>query len=240
MNNTPTPHNSAIKGDFAETCIICGDPMRSKYIAEKFLTNAKLINNVRGIQGYTGEYKGHKLSVMAHGMGMPSLCIYVYELFNFYGVENIIRIGTAGTISDNADLGDVVIAKSAITPSNIVESFGYNKNDIFYANAKLADAFINMANQQHIKTNSGLVVSSDVFYDSKTNLQNYASLGAVAVEMEIAMLYALANKYNKNAMAVLNITDKPLIGVGLTSEERITLMDRLIVLTLDVAITTKG
>lgn len=236
MNNTPTPHNRAKFGDFAETCIICGDPLRSKYIAENFLDDYKLVNNVRGIQGYTGYYKGKKVSVMGHGMGIPSISIYVHELYNFYGVKNIIRLGTAGAIVKDVNLADVILANVASTPSNVVENFGYELNHNFAASKNLLEKITQKAKELNMKTINGKVISADLFYDTKENFDKFIAQGAVAVEMEIAALYMLAEKFNKNAVAVLNVTDKPLEGKGLTADERISLMNKLITLCLETAI----
>ena len=235
MNNTPTPHNSAVLGDFAETCIICGDPIRSKYIAENFLDNAHLVNNVRGIQGYTGTYKGKKISVMVHGMGMPSMCIYAHELFNFYNVKNIIRIGTAGGLLPDLKLGDVLVAKTVSTPSNIVENFGFKISDVFSADSMLLKKLKQNALEKNIHTTDGHIVSTDVFYDSDENLKRHIKEGAVAVEMEIAGLYSLAQKFGKSAIAILNVSDKPLEKLYMGADERVTTMNRLISLALDTA-----
>ena len=164
MSNIPTPHINAPEGAFARTVLMPGDPLRSKFIAETYLENAVLVNNVRGVQGYTGEYKGKRVSVMASGMGMPSIGIYSYELFNFYGVENIIRIGSAGALTDKLKLRDVVAAMSAYTDSNYGHQFGFHGTLAPCCSYELLDGAVKAAEKLGQPVVPGPICSSDAFY----------------------------------------------------------------------------
>ena len=165
MSQIPTPHITAREGDFARTVLMPGDPLRSKFIAEHFLTDAVLVNNVRGVQGYTGYYQGKRVSVMASGMGIPSIGIYSYELFNFYGVENIIRVGTAGGLADTVKVRDVVMGMSAYTNSNFGRQFGFDGNVAPCCSFKLLEQAVTAARRMGIEPTVGPLYSSDIFYD---------------------------------------------------------------------------
>ena len=244
MKNYPTPHIDAKPEDFAKTVLMPGDPLRSKFIAENFLENAKLVNNVRGIQGYTGEYKGKKVSVMASGMGMPSIGIYSYELFNFFDVDNIIRVGSAGGLSEKVKIRDIVIAQGACTNSSYPQSFGINGTIAPIADYNLLETCVNKARKMNLKFEVGNVLSSDVFYnDDVTYLpkeqqssMQFAKMGALAVEMEAAALYLNAARANKHALALFTVSDHLLTGEATTAIERQTSFTDMMKLALETAI----
>ena len=216
----PTPHIKAEKGDFAKTVLMPGDPLRAKYIAEKYLENAVLVNEVRGMLGYTGTYKGKSVSVMASGMGMPSMAIYSYELFKFFDVENIIRIGTAGAISDKLGLRDIVMAMSACTNSNFANQYGLSGNIAPTANFELLKKAFETAERLNKKVYVGSVYTTDIFYDDNDNLADWRKLGILATEMECAALYLNAARLGKNALCICTISDCPLTGESCSSDER--------------------
>ena len=164
--NIPTPHITAKEGDFARTVLMPGDPLRSKFIAETYLENPVLVNNTRGVQGYTGTYKGKRVSVMASGMGIPSIGIYSYELFNFYGVENIIRVGTAGGLAETVKVRDVVLGMTSYTNSNFGRQFGFDGNVAPCCSFKLLESAVAAARKMGIEPNVGALYSSDTFYDA--------------------------------------------------------------------------
>ena len=215
-----TPHIKAEKGDFAKTVLMPGDPLRAKYIAEKYLENAVLVNDVRGMLGYTGTYKNKPVSVMASGMGMPSMAIYSYELFKFFDVENIIRIGTAGAISDKLGLRDIVIAMSACTNSNFAAQYGLSGNIAPTASFELLKKAFETAQRLNKKVYVGSVYTTDIFYDDNDNLADWRKLGILATEMECAALYLNAARLGKNALCICTISDCPLTGESCTSDER--------------------
>ena len=244
MKNYPTPHIDAKPEDFAKTVLMPGDPLRSKFIAENFLENAKLVNNVRGVQGYTGEYKGKKVSVMASGMGMPSIGIYSYELFNFFDVDNIIRVGSAGGLSEKVKIRDIVIAQGACTNSSYPQSFGINGTIAPIADYNLLETCVNAARKMNLKFEVGNVLSSDIFYnDDVTYLpkeqqssMQFAKMGALAVEMEAAALYLNAARANKHALALFTVSDHLLTGEATTAIERQTSFTDMMKLALETAI----
>ena len=215
-----TPHIKAEKGDFAKTVLMPGDPLRAKYIAEKYLENAVLVNDVRGMLGYTGTYKNKPVSVMASGMGMPSMAIYSYELFKFFDVENIIRIGTAGAISDKLGLRDIVIAMSACTNSNFAAQYGLSGNIAPTASFELLKKAFETAQRLNKKVYVGSVYTTDIFYDDNDNLADWRKLGILATEMECAALYLNAARLGKNALCICTISDCPLTGESCSSDER--------------------
>lgn len=221
MSNTPTPHISAKLGEIAKTVLMPGDPLRAKYIAESFLEDTVCFNSVRNMLGFTGRYKGKEVSVMGGGMGIPSIGIYSYELFNFYGVESIIRIGTAGAINSSVKLRDVVIAMGACTNSKYAKQ--YNLPGTFAPIASydlLSLACIN-AKDFNIKVKVGNVLSSDNFYsDDADSLLSWDKMGVLAVEMEAAGLYMNAARSGKKALCILSISDCPLRGESLSSVDR--------------------
>lgn len=221
MAMVPTPHNGAKEGDFAKTVLMPGDPLRAKYIAETYLENPRLVTSVRNMLGYTGAYKGKEISVMGGGMGMPSVGIYTYELFNFYGVDNIIRIGSAGALSDKLKLKDVVIGMGACTDSNYAAQYGLPGTFAPIADYGLLRRAVEVAEKQGTNVVVGNVLSSDAFYNANKNANDlWKSMGVLAVEMEAAALYMNAAKAGKNALCILSISDHIYSGEELSAEER--------------------
>ncbi|HOB64125.1 MAG TPA: purine-nucleoside phosphorylase [Clostridia bacterium] len=231
----PTPHINAKKGDFADTVLMPGDPLRSKYIAETFLENAALVNNVRGVQGYTGTYKGKRISVMASGMGMPSMGIYSYELFNFYDVKNIIRIGSAGAISPDLKLRDIVFGMGACTNSDYVRQYELPGAFAPIASYGLLKKAIDAAEELNYKYVVGNLFSSDTFYDDAQSLKRWQKMGVLAVEMEAAALYMNAARSGKNALCICTISDCPLTGESLPAEDRQTTFTQMMEIALELA-----
>lgn len=220
MRNIPTPHNSANIDDFAKTVLMPGDPLRAKFIAENFLEDPVLVNGVRGINGYTGMYNGKIVSVMASGMGIPSIGIYSYELFNFYNVENIIRIGSAGAISVEVNLRDIVIGQGACTNSNYASQFNLPGTYAPIASYKLLKQAVDFAQDAGVNYKVGNLFSSDTFYDDAASLSDWRKMGVLAVEMESAALYMNAARAGKNALCICTISDCPFTGESCTAEER--------------------
>ena len=220
MRNIPTPHNSANIDDFAKTVLMPGDPLRAKFIAENFLEDPVLVNGVRGINGYTGMYNGKIVSVMASGMGIPSIGIYSYELFNFYNVENIIRIGSAGAISDEVNLRDIVIGQGACTNSNYASQFNLPGTYAPIASYKLLKQAVDFAQDAGVNYKVGNLFSSDTFYDDAASLSDWRKMVVLAVEMESAALYMNAARAGKNALCICTISDCPFTGESCTAEER--------------------
>ena len=220
MRNIPTPHNSANIDDFAKTVLMPGDPLRAKFIAENFLEDPVLVNGVRGINGYTGMYNGKIVSVMASGMGIPSIGIYSYELFNFYNVENIIRIGSAGAISDEVNLRDIVIGQGACTNSNYASQLNLPGTYAPIASYKLLKQAVDFAQDAGVNYKVGNLFSSDTFYDDAASLSDWRKMGVLAVEMESAALYMNAARAGKNALCICTISDCPFTGESCTAEER--------------------
>ena len=218
--NTPTPHIAAKPGDFAETVLMPGDPLRSKFIAETFLENPVLVNNTRGVQGYTGTYKGKRVSVMASGMGMPSIGIYSYELFNFYDVKNIIRVGTAGVVRPDLKVRDIVIGQGACTNSNYVNQFDLPGTFSPICSYELLKKAVDAAEKLGVTPVVGNLYSSDAFYDDSMGLSKWQKMGVLAVEMEAAALYMNAARAGKNALGIFTVSDCPLKGLSTSAEER--------------------
>lgn len=231
-----TPHNSAAKGEIAKTVLMPGDPLRAKFIAETFLQDAKLVNNVRGIQGYTGTYQGVPVSVMASGMGMPSMGIYSHELFNFYDVENIIRIGTAGAMSPELKLRDVVAAQAACTNSNYMSQFGLEGSFAPIADYTLLETAVSIAREKGVRMPVGNVLSSDNFYNAEAGGPAWARMGVLCAEMEAAALYANAAFAHKRALALLTISDSIVTGEELPPEDRQTSFTQMMEIALGVAV----
>ena len=236
MAMVPTPHNGAKEGDFAKTVLMPGDPLRAKYIAEHFLKDAVCFNTVRNMLGYTGTYKGEKISVMGGGMGMPSVGIYTYELFNFYGVDNIIRIGSAGALSDKLKLKDVVIGMGACTDSNYAAQYGLPGTFAPIADYGLLRRAVEVAEKQGTNVVVGNVLSSDAFYNANKNANDlWKSMGVLAVEMEAAALYMNAAKAGKNALCILSISDHIYSGEELSAEERQVGFGKMMEIALELA-----
>ena len=232
--NTPTPHNAAKYGDIAKTVIMAGDPVRVKYIAENFLKNPVLYNEVRGAYGYTGTYKGKKVSVQAHGMGIPSIGIYTWELFNFYDVERIIRIGTCGSYKADVKLGSLVIAEGACTDSNYGKERGIPGYFSAIADFGLLRKAAEQAEKQGLDYEVGNVMTSDIFYNASPNQGQWPNLGVLAVEMEAYALYFNAAVSGKKALAILTVSDNTVTHEELSAEERALGMDKMIKLALEL------
>ncbi|MDO5446752.1 MAG: purine-nucleoside phosphorylase [Prevotellaceae bacterium] len=229
--NVPTPHNAAKYGEIAETVIMSGDPLRAKFMAENFLENPVQFNDVRGMLGFTGTYKGKRVSVMGHGMGIPSIAIYTYELFNFYDVKNIIRVGTAGCIQPGMKLGDIVIAQGACTNSAYIEQFRLPGTFAPIADFGLLNKAVKTCEELGYGYKVGNVMSSDNFYDEYDGWKEWQRMGVLAVEMEASALYANAAKAGKHALAILTVSDSIVDGTATTAEERRTSFTRM----MDVA-----
>jgi purine-nucleoside phosphorylase len=233
-----TPHNSAKPGDFAKTVLMPGDPLRSKYIAEKFLKDAVLVNNVRGVQGYTGKWKDTRVSVMASGMGMPAIGIYSWELYNSYKVENIIRVGSAGALQDNINVMDLVIAQGTCTNSGYIESFHFPGTFAPIADYTLMQNAVQAAKAHGATWHVGNVFSTDNFYNPKGYVGNEVArqMGVMAVEMEAAALYATAAYLGKRALCICTISDHIFKTEQLSPEERQTGFNMMIEIALDTAV----
>lgn len=236
MSNIPTPHNEAGKGQIAKTVLMPGDPLRAKFIAENFLDNALCVNAVRNMLGYTGEYKGKKVSVFGSGMGMPSIGIYSYELYHFYDVDQIIRIGSAGTISLKADLRDVVIGIGACTNSNYGDQFALPGTFAPIADFDLARKAAEIGEKLGIPTIAGNVLSSDTFYsDLKEPNEGWKKMGVLCVEMESAALYMNAARAGKKALGLFTISDSLLDGRSLSAKQRETTFTDMMKIALEIA-----
>ena len=221
MSNIPTAHNNAKANDFAKTVLMPGDPLRAKYIAETYLENPRQVTAVRNMFGYTGTYKGKEISVMGGGMGMPSIGIYSYELFNFYDVDQIIRIGSAGALQDHMKLMDVVLGMGACTDSNYAYQYGLPGTFAPIADYELMNKAIETAKRQGTNVVVGNVLSSDVFYNADPTVNDrWRSMGVLAVEMEAAALYMNAAKAKKKALCMLTISDHIYTGEALCAEDR--------------------
>mgnify|MGYP000885548643 CR=1 FL=1 len=235
MSMLPTPHNNAGAEDFAKTVLMPGDPLRAKFIAETYLETPRLVNNVRGIQGYTGTYRGMPVSVMASGMGMPSMGIYSYELFHFYGVDNIIRIGSAGALSDHLKLRAIVLGMSACTNSSYANQYKLPGTFAPTASYSLLKRASDKAEEMKLSFSVGPLFSSDTFYDDMENLKLWKAMGVLAVEMEAAALYMNAAQAGKNALAICTVSDCPLTGESCSAEERQLSLTQMMELALSLA-----
>ena len=232
-----TLHNTANPGDFAKTVLMPGDPLRAKFIAETYLENAKLVNNVRGIQGYTGTYKGKEVSVMASGMGMPSIGIYSYELYNNYGVENIIRVGSAGLLNPALKVRSIVAGMSAYSNSNFGAQFGFKGNMAPCCSFDLLEKAVAAARKMGVVMPVGPIYSTDIFYDQTEPNPTAVlrDLGVLAVEMEAYALYLNAAKAGKNALALLTISDNPFTGESLSPDEVRSTFTQMMEIALEIA-----
>lgn len=232
-----TPHINADSEDFGKTVLMPGDPLRSKFIAENYLENAKLVNNVRGIHGYTGTYKGTKISVMASGMGMPTIGIYSYELFNFFHVDNIMRIGSTGAIKEEVKVRDIVIGMGACTNSNYAAQYGLPGAFAPIASYSLMKEAIQQAESLNVTYHVGNILSSDTFYsDDKTATAAWQKMGVLCVEMEAAALYMNAARANKNALAILTVSDHIVTGEETTAQERQNSFTQMMEVALNTAV----
>ncbi|MBR2959554.1 MAG: purine-nucleoside phosphorylase [Bacteroidales bacterium] len=250
MNNTPTPHIGARKGEIAETVIMAGDPLRVKFMAENYLENPVLFNQVRGMLGYTGMRDGRRISVMGHGMGGPSIGIYTYELFNIYDVQTIIRVGSAGSIQEDLHVGDVVIATGACTNSNYAAQYELPGTFAPIADFQLARRAVEACERMGYRHKVGNVLSSDMFYAANAHNDRWQRMGVLAVEMEIAQLYMNAaycsGKWKvesgewkaeedggkrKRALGICTVSDHLITGEATTAEQRQTTFTKM----MDVA-----
>lgn len=219
-NHTPTPHIGAQYGEIAETVIMAGDPLRAKFMAENFLENPVLFNEVRGMLGYTGTRDGKRVSVMGHGMGIPSIGIYTYELFNFYGVQTIIRVGSAGAYDPELRLGDLVLAQGACTDSNYGAQFGLPGTFAPIADFGLLRRAADCCEQRGFRYKVGNVLSSDVFYSENPQTEKWQQMGVLAVEMEGTALYMNAARAGRRALVINTISDHLVTGEATTAEQR--------------------
>ncbi len=230
-----TPHNQAAPGDIAKTVLMPGDPLRAKWIAETFLEDAVCFNTVRGMYGYTGTYHGKRVSVMGHGMGIPSIGIYSYELYHMYDVDTIIRVGSAGGYADQVKVHDIVLAMGACTDSNYAAQYGLGGTFAPIADYDLLEKTAVAAREQGLTVKVGNVLSSDAFYHADpTARDRWKAMGVLAVEMEAAALYMNAAAAGKKALTVLTISDHLYTGDSLPPEERQTGFSRMIELALSV------
>ena len=236
-SSVPTPHIGAQVGDIAETVLLPGDPLRAKFIAENFLEDVTEYNTVRGMYGYTGYYKGKRISVQGSGMGIPSIGIYSYELIHFYGVKNLIRIGSAGALSDKLDLYDIVIGMGASTDSNFAAQYNLPGTYAPTASYELLSKAVEVAKEQGTEVHVGNILSSDVFYGDEglEGLRKWAKMGVMCVEMEAAGLYMNAARAGVNALAILTISDCPLEGKATTSHERQVAFTKMMDIALNLA-----
>ena len=241
--NYPTPHIKATPEDFGKTVLMPGDPLRAKYIADNFLEDAKLVNNVRGVQGHTGYYKGVKVSVMASGMGMPAIGIYSHELYNAFGVENIIRVGSAGSIQEHIKLYDLVIGQGACTDSNWAAQFHLPGTFAPIASYDLLSAAVEASKECGAVYHVGNISSSDCFYgdhvgvpEGLDSVYGLKKMGVLALEMEAAALYMNAARYGKRALCICTISDHVLTGAETTPEERQNSFTKMMEVALEVAV----
>lgn len=237
----PTPHNEASLGDIAKTVIMPGDPLRAKYIAENFLQNAKLVNQIRGMYAYTGAYKGKEITVMGSGMGMPSMGIYSFELYKFYNVENIIRIGSCGGYSPNLKLFDIILSKSAFTEGNFALAINNDNCHIIESNKDLNEKIVNTAKEKNIKLVQGNTMCIDFFDIYMSDINQFLkrvpnNFNPISAEMEAFALFYVAHMLNKKASCLMSVVDSKYIKDIATTEERQTGLNNMIQLALDSAI----
>lgn len=233
----PTPHINACPSDFSKTVLMPGDPLRAKFIAEEFLAGSRLINNVRGVQGYTGSYKGTGVTVMACGMGMPSMGIYSYELFNYFNVDNIIKIGTAGALQKNLHIGDVVFGLAASSNSSFSLQYGLNGTYAPACDYNLLETAVKEAEKSRVSYRVGNILTSDTFYSADKNyVLNWSKMGVLAVEMEIASLYMTAARAGKRALGICTVSDHLLTGEQTSAGKRQNSFTDMIEIALNTAV----
>ncbi len=237
MSHIKPAHIECQKEDIAPIVIMPGDPLRAKYIAEKFLENARLVNRVRNMYAYTGEYKGVRITVMAHGMGMPSVSIYAFELFHFFGVEKIIRIGTCGALQQEIDIPDLIIANESYTEANFAYSYNGDPTHLAYPNKELTNHIINTAKEKNLKYHVGSVMCTEQsgFYSDNEHVLKRVpeEIRLLGEEMETFALFHIANSFEKEAAAILTVVDSKYKEAFLTPEQRETSLDAMITLALD-------
>ncbi len=215
-----TPHLQGKKGDYAPTVLMPGDPLRAKFIAETFLENAVCVNEIRGMLGFTGTYKGVPVSVQGSGMGMPSIGIYSYELYHEFDVQRIIRIGTAGAIAPEVQLRDVILGQAACTNSAFADQYRLPGTYAPIASFSLLSAAAETAKKQGLSVRVGNILSSDTFYDDANSLAEWRKMHVLGIEMEAAALYMNAARAGKEALCICTVSDCPLEGKFTTAEER--------------------
>ena len=232
----PTPHNEARPGDIAQAVLMPGDPLRAQYVAEHYLEDPVCFNAVRGMLGYTGTYKGKRLSVMGSGMGVPSIGLYAYELYQFYGVESILRIGSAGGIGGDVHVRDVVIAMGASTNSGFAEQYGFPGQLCATASWPLLRNAVEAAERLGVRADVGQVFTADQFYNDNAEAgQLYRKFGILALEMETAGLYWTAQRLGKQALSILTVSDHIFTGESLPPEERQTSFHEMMEVALETA-----
>ncbi len=232
----PTPHISAKLGDFAKTVLMPGDPLRAEFIAKNYLENAVLVNNVRGVQGYTGYYKGKRVSVMASGMGQPSIGIYSYELYNFYGVENIIRVGSCGSFSPELHARDIIVAMGACTNGNYAMQYKLPGTFCPIADFNLVRKAVEECEKMGVNYRVGNIFSSDTFYDDANSGMEWAKMGVLGVEMESAALYCNAARAGKKALCICTVSDSFVYPEeNTTAEERQVSFTKMMEIALNIA-----
>ena len=235
--NYPTPHINASPEDFAKTVLMPGDPKRSEFIAKNFLDNPVLVNDVRGVHGYTGTYKGTPVSVMASGMGMPAIGIYSYELFNFFDVDNIIRVGSAGSLQPHIHVRDVVFGQGACFQGGFAQQYHLPGEIAPIADYTLLKTAIAQAEKQGVNYHVGNILSSDMFYnDDPTDTMKWAKMGVMAVEMEAAALYMNAARAGKRGLCICTISDSLVTHEVTTAEERQNTFTQMMEIALDTAV----
>lgn len=231
-----TPHIAAEKGDFAKTVLMPGDPLRAKFIAENYLTDAVLVNNVRGVQGYTGYYKGKRVSVMASGMGQPSIGIYSYELYNFFDVENIIRVGSCGSFSPDLHVRDIIVAMGACTNGNYAMQYNLPGTFCPIADFSLVSKAVAECEKAGVNFRVGNIFSSDTFYDDANSGMEWAKMGVLGVEMESAALYCNAARAGKKALCICTVSDSFIYPEeNATAEERQNTFTKMMEIALNIA-----
>ncbi len=232
----PTPHITAKKEDFAKTVLMPGDPLRAKYIAENYLTDAVLVNNVRGVNGYTGYYKGKRVSVMASGMGQPSIGIYSYELYNFYDVKSIIRIGSCGSIDKDLHARDIIIAMGACTNGNYAKQYNLPGTFAPIADFGLVKKAAELCEKANVNYKVGNILSSDTFYDDSFSAMDWQKMGVLGVEMESAALYCNAARAGKKALCICTVSDSFIYPEeNTTAEERQNSFTKMMEIALELA-----
>ncbi|SDB24174.1 purine-nucleoside phosphorylase [Butyrivibrio sp. INlla16] len=231
------PHIGAEPGDFAKTVLMSGDPLRAKFVAENYLTDVKCVNEIRGMLGYTGKYEGKEVSVMGHGMGIPSICIYTYELYNFFDVDNIIRIGTAGALQDSIRARDLIFAVGAHYDSTYGQQYGLVGCFCPTATYSILERAVNKARERGVRYHVGNVFSTDIFYsDTLDRYARYRDFGTLAAEMETSGLYMNAADAGKNALSILSVSDHLFRKDNITPEERQTTLTDMIEIALQTAV----
>ena len=234
MATLPTPHIGARDGEIADRVIMAGDPLRAKFMAETYLENPVQYNAVRGMLGYTGTYKGKRVSVQGHGMGIPSIGIYTYELFNFYGVKRIIRTGSAGAYHPDLRIGDVVIGLGACTDSNYAAHYNLPGTYAPVADFQLARAAVEKAEAMGINYRVGNILSSDVFYGEDERWREWQKMGVLAVEMEAAALYMNAARSSNEALCICTISDSLVTGEASSAEQRQTAFTNMMEIAFEI------